>query len=682
MPLRVVIADDQRDVRSALEDLMAFEDQLEVVGTAASVDEAIALCMTVAPDVVLMDVKMPGGGGAKATRLIRQHHPQTRVVAFSAYQDRATVLDMLSAGAIGYVTKGSPAGEILAATLRAGNGEAILSSEVSAEMVHELGDRLRAEQGQSRAREVRIGRIVEALAAPVPMVYQPIVDLRSGRVAGVEALARFAGEPLRSPDAWFADATELDLGFGLERAAIHAAIAEIDALPSDMFLAVNVSPDAIVQPAFWDGVPASVISRLVIELTEHAAVHSYDVLQSAIAPLRERGARLAVDDAGAGFASLRHIVLLDADFIKIDASLTRDLDTNSARRAMASALISFAAETGAVVIAEGIEHEAECETLQRLGAMFGQGFLLAKPVKLDALDLRTPRTGCAGGQPDKSRMVATPGDPQPAADKAARTVERLRRRLLRVATAHEAVVLLIGLVHDLGGRTQPASLQDEEVLPVDLSLGLLPQPVLAAAAAGSEARHALDRHLSACVEDVRAVVSRLEQGPRSARDAAIDPLTGLLNRRGTGPAIREADVGDTVVMFDLDCLKQVNDSSGHEAGDDVLRAFGETLRRMTRGGDVVGRHGGEEFLLVLPATSIDAAVRVVARIARRWSEQRPMGITFSAGVAAVDHGGSDAAIREAGAALCRAKSAGRNRIETASAVLEPTRMKPMTLDVS
>lgn len=662
-PVRVVIADDQRDVQAALTDLITADARMNVIGTASNLDEVVALCLTLAPDVVVMDIKMPGGGGAKATRLIRQHNPQTRVVAFSAYQDRATVLEMLSAGAIGYVTKGSPAADILAAIQRAADGLAVLSSEVSSEMVRELGDRLRAEQDQWRLREQRVQSIVDAIAAPVPMVFQPIVDLASGRIAGVEALARFPGDPTRTPDVWFADAAELDLGLGLESAAVMAAIAALEHLPGDMFLSVNVSPDAMVAPAFWDGVPSTVLSRLVIELTEHAPVHSYDRLHDAVRPLREQGARLAIDDAGAGFASLRHIVLLEADFIKIDASLTHNLHTYPARRAMASALISFAAETDAVVIAEGIEQHAECEELRRLGAAFGQGYLLAKPAELDALDLTTRHNGCMATR--HSSRPTSVGRVDPERDQAVRAVDRMRGRLLRVATSAEAVALVIALVHDLGGRTQPASIQSDDVLPVDLTLGILSEAVVAAAAPGTRARDALDRHLSGCVEDVRAVVTRLDHGTRTARDASVDPLTGLLNRRATAPALRKAGVGDAVVMIDLDHFKQLNDTNGHTAGDDVLRAFGETLRRTTRDGDISGRHGGEEFLLVLPSTSLEAAVSVVHRIAAHWREDRRADVTFSAGVAAVDTRGPQAAVQEADAALYRAKVAGRNRIEAA-----------------
>ncbi len=118
--IRVVVADDQPVVRDALADLLDSAADIDVVGTASNAQEAIAQCAILTPDVVLMDVKMPGGGGVKATREIRRHHPETRVVAFSAHQDRATVMEMLDAGAVGYMTKGSPPADIVAAVRDAG----------------------------------------------------------------------------------------------------------------------------------------------------------------------------------------------------------------------------------------------------------------------------------------------------------------------------------------------------------------------------------------------------------------------------------------------------------------------------------------------------------------------------------------------------------------------------------
>lgn len=121
-PIRVIVADDQPLVRAALVDLLAADPGIDVVGTASNAPEAIARCAMLVPDVVLMDVKMPGGGGLKATREICRSRPQTRIVAFSAHRDRSTVQEMLGAGAVDYVTKGSPPAEIVAAVHKAFRG--------------------------------------------------------------------------------------------------------------------------------------------------------------------------------------------------------------------------------------------------------------------------------------------------------------------------------------------------------------------------------------------------------------------------------------------------------------------------------------------------------------------------------------------------------------------------------
>jgi len=115
-------------------------------------------------------------------------------------------------------------------------------------------------------------------------------------------------------------------------------------------------------------------------MTEHAPVGDYEALNRALQPLRAGGVRVAVDDAGAGFASLRHILLLVPDIIKLDISLTRGIDTDRPRRALSCALVAFARETSTVIVAEGIETGAELRTLKEIGVSQGQGFLIAKPM--------------------------------------------------------------------------------------------------------------------------------------------------------------------------------------------------------------------------------------------------------------------------------------------------------------
>lgn len=126
------------------------------------------------------------------------------------------------------------------------------------------------------------------------------------------------------------------------------------------------------------------LSRLVLEITEHAAVHDYVALALSLSPFRRRGARLAVDDAGAGYSSMRHILNLAPEIIKLDISLTQHIDSDAKRRALAKGLTSFAHEIGSLVIAEGVERPEELDMLQRLGVDCAQGYLLSKPLELEA----------------------------------------------------------------------------------------------------------------------------------------------------------------------------------------------------------------------------------------------------------------------------------------------------------
>ena len=212
----------------------------------------------------------------------------------------------------------------------------------------------------------------------IAMVFQPIFDLATSQMVGVEALARFPSTPNQSPDKWFAEAASLGLGVDLEMLAIRAAISQIDTLPPGAYMAVNVSPSTAIDAALA-GVVSSGGPRIVVELTEHAAVDEYDQLIEALQPLRSLGARVAVDDAGSGYASLRHILRLRPDIIKLDIDLTRGIDTDAARRALATALVGFANELSATVVAEGIETALELDTLRQLQVRMGQGYHLARP---------------------------------------------------------------------------------------------------------------------------------------------------------------------------------------------------------------------------------------------------------------------------------------------------------------
>ena len=381
-PIRILIADDEPALRDALADLLAHEDGVVLVGEAGNADQAIELADSRRPDVALVDVSMPAGGGARAAREIIRVSPDTRVIALSAYEDRPTVLAMLRAGAVGYLVKGTASEDLLRSISKVFDGGASLSADLIDGIVDELSSQLRRMEIESEHVVSRRGEIDRFLSGNgVTMVYQPIVDLRNREVVGFEALARFHALPLRPPNEWFAEAVQLELGVQLELMAIRNAMAGLALIPTDTYLSVNCSPRAAMSPelAALVGVHAP---RMVVEITEHEAIEDYALLAAMLSDLRDRGLRVAIDDAGAGFASLRHTLLLRPDIVKVDTSLTRQIDGDRAKRALTSALVSFSDEMGIAIIAEGIETPEELETLVSLGVPFGQGFYLGEPAPL------------------------------------------------------------------------------------------------------------------------------------------------------------------------------------------------------------------------------------------------------------------------------------------------------------
>jgi EAL domain-containing protein (putative c-di-GMP-specific phosphodiesterase class I) len=238
----------------------------------------------------------------------------------------------------------------------------------------------------ARARRERIVAATEAaMAGAVDLVFQPICDLRTRAVTGYEVLSRFRGEPRRTPDVWFAEAEEVGMGAALECAVLRRAVEMQQDLPAAVYLSVNASPATVAGGDFAAAVAGADLSRLVLEVTEQAMCADPAQLAFALDGLREAGLRVAVDDAGAGYAGLQQILLVRPDIIKLDMSLTRNVDRDPARASLAQAMALFAARTDAVIVAEGIEREEELAVLRDLGIARGQGWLLGRPGPLEAL---------------------------------------------------------------------------------------------------------------------------------------------------------------------------------------------------------------------------------------------------------------------------------------------------------
>jgi EAL domain-containing protein (putative c-di-GMP-specific phosphodiesterase class I) len=257
----------------------------------------------------------------------------------------------------------------------------------------EINRELEAEQAVASKR-ARIANVIDR--SELSIVFQPIWDINTMTPLGFECLSRFAAQPYRSPDQWFGEAAEVGLGVMLELEAIRRSLACAAHFPPDTYLGINASPAAILSSDFGEVFAGAPLDRLIVEITEHSTVGNYEELLAVLNPLRQRGLRLAVDDAGAGYCSLRHILNMGPDFIKLDIGLTRDIDLDPARKALARALVGFAADTGSRIVAEGVERQSELDALRSIGVRKVQGYLLGRPMPLEgALQLVNGSTGPA-----------------------------------------------------------------------------------------------------------------------------------------------------------------------------------------------------------------------------------------------------------------------------------------------
>ena len=239
-----------------------------------------------------------------------------------------------------------------------------------------------ADRVLAESRAVQRERIERVLAErSIRIAFQPIVSLSTGAMVGVEALARFDAQPYQPPDVWLRHADDVGLGTSLELQALEAALDHVPLLPPGLYVSINASPRTIADPAFLELLLAhdTPLNRLVLEITEHESIPDYAPLTNTLGYARSRGLRLAVDDAGSGYASFRHILTLRPDYIKLDRDLTAGIDTDAARRALASAVVMFALELDAVVTAEGVETAGELDTLTSLSVDAAQGYYLARP---------------------------------------------------------------------------------------------------------------------------------------------------------------------------------------------------------------------------------------------------------------------------------------------------------------
>lgn len=389
----IVIVDDTPANVTLLERIL---DAAGVGGVYGFTDprQALAHCAGSLPDLVLLDLHMPHLDGFAVMDGLQRLVPDggfLPVLVLTADATTEIKERALATGAKDFLTKPFDRTEVVLRVANLLETRALHRrlAQHNAELQADLDRRMTAEH-QAAAEHERSHRRIDAAIAPgaLTMVFQPVADLTTGDVVGAEALARFHCEPHRPPNEWFAEADQIGRGVDLELAAIAAALDQLDRLPADAFLAVNASPGTAATPELDALLAHHPAERVVLELTEHSPVGDYDTLMAALEGLRRRGARIAVDDTGAGYAGFQHLLQLRPDILKLDTTLTRGIDTDPVRRSLAAALVTFATEVGATIIAEGIELTSELTTLQHLGIPWGQGYHLAHPGPLPLLTQR------------------------------------------------------------------------------------------------------------------------------------------------------------------------------------------------------------------------------------------------------------------------------------------------------
>jgi EAL domain-containing protein (putative c-di-GMP-specific phosphodiesterase class I) len=283
------------------------------------------------------------------------------------------------------LSDGSLYGTLCAAGLRPEKALGRRDKSLMDVLAHAAAVVIEPEVIETARRDAIEGRLARLLRDGGPhVVLQPIVDLASGKRVGAEALSRFPDEWGKAPDLCFADAHSVGQGDDLEVIALRGAA---DHLPHvDGYVAMNVSPATLLTPPCRELLAGLPLDRVVLELSEHDQVEDYSALLATLAPLRAEGMRLAIDDVGAGFSSLRHIVLTAPDVLKLDRSIVDGVAADPVLHTLVKSMVDFGHGCNARIVAEGVETEQDAKALLDLGVDCGQGWFFGRPGPRESLE--------------------------------------------------------------------------------------------------------------------------------------------------------------------------------------------------------------------------------------------------------------------------------------------------------
>jgi EAL domain-containing protein (putative c-di-GMP-specific phosphodiesterase class I) len=370
--MSVLVVDDNPLNVELLKQILKTEGLARVVSETDATRVATILPL-VNPDLIVLDLHMPKIDGYALLDEIRAFAAGTYLPVLVITADASTDARnrALAHGARDFLTKPLDVTEV---ALRIAN--LLETRQLYADLRRTIVDPEAARSWTMTGQ----GQIQSVLThSAITPVFQPVVDIDTRTNVGYEALARFGQPHKRGPAGWFEDAFQVGLGVQLEWLAVDQALPFLQAIGSGCFLALNMSPATILNLQRRPLCDAQLCPQIVIELTEHLPVQDYVALHDALQEMRAQGARLAADDLGAGYAGFRHLIALEPDIIKLDISLVNGIHRNRGARALSRALVAFATDVGAVVIAEGVEDSADLGELREIGVHWAQGYYLGRP---------------------------------------------------------------------------------------------------------------------------------------------------------------------------------------------------------------------------------------------------------------------------------------------------------------
>jgi EAL domain-containing protein (putative c-di-GMP-specific phosphodiesterase class I) len=366
---KILLVDDDPIIRAAYgRALTRRGHQVRVVEGG---EQALALLELETFDAILSDITMAGLDGIGLLRALRVSGRQIPVVLMTADARVERAIDAVELGAVKFLVKPVELDPLWAAL-----DEAVTRGQ-QARRSREVLAAAAAVEGERALLARRLDEAVEDLT----LAFQPIWVPGAARPVAFEALLRSAHPELRGPLQILDAAERLGRLAEVGRQVRALAAAAFALAPAEATLFVNVHPLDLLDDDLFapDSRLAQVASRVVLEVTERAAVREIPDLQARLSALRSLGFRLALDDLGAGYAGLATLADLQPELVKLDMALVRDLHLDERRRRLVGAIIELCHSQGALVVGEGVEVEGERDALTALHCDLLQGYLLARP---------------------------------------------------------------------------------------------------------------------------------------------------------------------------------------------------------------------------------------------------------------------------------------------------------------